>query len=752
MLVRSIRLTVSTFDRRFTHSTNKTFLFRYSNIEEDMAGARARRRERQLKRLQRKNQRDAEIKDGTRVETIREAKSWDAIVKDNPAFEAYYRHQGIVKDEQEFQEMMSSLRSPLNASFRITSYFGGQAAALKKIVKSPDFTDLMTEGGGDSQVRRAIECLSWYPGDLAYQLNVSRIEIRKSETLQRLHNFLLSETESGYISRQEAVSMIPPLVLDVKPHHKILDMCAAPGSKTAQLIEMLHDSRDGTSEGVVIANDIDNKRCYMLVHQAKRLHSPSCIITNHDSSVMPSFYEKDQDGSMKEVKFDRVLCDVPCSGDGTLRKNTEVWKAWNPANGNNFHGIQLKIAKRGLEMLAKDGLMAYSTCSLNPQEDEAVVATLLRESKGGVELVDVSHVMPNLKYKPGLQTWTVMTRQLEPVDSISKVEEKYKTQIRESMFPPKDEGIKDQLTRCLRILPHLQDTGGFFVAVFRKTVDDLKWDSSANGSSTTEAHVAAATIEPPSKKPKFDKKLKTDAKKGFREDPFIFFSKDAQEWPEMKTFYKINDNFPFEQLMYRNSEGRKRNIYFLTKAAKQIIQDNEDRIRFVNAGARLFSRNTEKDFDCDYRLTQDGLPSVYPFIDPESTILLSFDDMKNLLKEDNYPMEKLSEGVKTKVMSLSIGSCILLFKTTVDETEVTVPLCGWRGLATLRPYIAKNERMHFLRICGVDPKELEAENRQQFIERQERRTARLNRELESRKQAQEASDAAVVQDVESVAN
>jgi len=87
--------------------------------------------------------------------------------------------------------------------------------------------------------------------------------------------------------------MIPPLLLDVQPHQRVLDMCAAPGSKTAQIIEMLHSNDDESvgSEGVVVANDVDNKRCYMLVHQSKRLHSPCSIITNHDAGNMPNFYQ-----------------------------------------------------------------------------------------------------------------------------------------------------------------------------------------------------------------------------------------------------------------------------------------------------------------------------------------------------------------------------------------------------------------------------------------------------------------------------
>ena len=79
---------------------------------------------------------------------------------------------------------------------------------------------------------------------------MTRKDIRREEAYFKLHNFLISETESGNISRQETVSMIPPLVLDVKPHHKVLDMCAAPGSKTGQLIEAMHAIEDVIPEGI----------------------------------------------------------------------------------------------------------------------------------------------------------------------------------------------------------------------------------------------------------------------------------------------------------------------------------------------------------------------------------------------------------------------------------------------------------------------------------------------------------------------
>ena len=80
------------------------------------------------------------------------------------------------------------------------------------------------------------KCLEWYPDRMAWQINLTRREIRRVEAYFRLHNFLVSETESGNISRQETVSMIPPRVLDVRPHHKVLDMCAAPGRKLDRLL------------------------------------------------------------------------------------------------------------------------------------------------------------------------------------------------------------------------------------------------------------------------------------------------------------------------------------------------------------------------------------------------------------------------------------------------------------------------------------------------------------------------------------
>lgn len=645
------------------------------------------------------------------------------IVKENEVYEKYYKLQKIVPDS-DWSKFMECLRRPLPASFRITNYFGGQAQALRQIVEGDQFKTLVNKDGigtkNDSNgvVRKvdqhsegdlSLNCLPWYPNRFGWQMTMSRIEIRRSESALRLHNFLISESESGYISRQEAVSMIPPLVLDVQPHHKVLDMCAAPGSKTAQIIEMLHTNSNSfsTGSGVVVANDVDNKRCYMLVHQAKRMHSPCAVITNHDAGNMPKFYQT-VDGVRKELKFDRVLCDAPCTGDGTLRKNCDVWTKWNPANGNNFHGLQSRIARRGVELLAKDGLLVYSTCSLNPMEDESVVSSLLVAANGGLELVDVADRLPGLKYAKGLEHWTVVNKDLAVFENYELVPEVLRTQIRESMFPPANAGDLN-LNRCVRVLPHLQDTGGFFVAVLKKTVDRLPWESKATEVSTGQEQ-QDGVLETEVKEPAA-KKARRFPPGSFKEDPFLFFKDDEAEWPAIKNFYQINDEFPYTQLMYRSESGRKRNLYYLTEMAKNIIASNEGTVKFINAGARIFARNVEKDAECGFRLSQEGLPSVYPFVDPAKVIELNIEDVELVLGTDAVSFDQFSERSRPGIEKLGPGSCILLFKKVLKGTEevadvegqeVTVPICCWKGKTTVRPYIAKNERIHFLRVCGIN--------------------------------------------------
>ena len=140
-------------------------------------------------------------------------------------------------------------------------------------------------------------------------------------------------------------------------------ICLKSLESTRAMLEVLQQSKDVSAAGVVVANDADTDRAYMLVHQCRRINSPHLIVTTHMGQVFPTIRHSNVG---KKGYFDRVLCDAPCSGDGTLRKSPNIWSKWSTSSGFTLHPLQLSIAKRGLELLREGGLMVYSTCSLSP--------------------------------------------------------------------------------------------------------------------------------------------------------------------------------------------------------------------------------------------------------------------------------------------------------------------------------------------------------------------------------------------------
>lgn len=460
--------------------------------------------------------------------------SYDPVVKENKQFEAYYKQLAIVPDN-EWDAFMTALKEPLPVTFRITSY-KSYANEVLNILKEKHFKYLNESLNNESikNTKEIYHPLSWYPNELGWQVNLTRQDVRKNETYKNFKQFLVDQTACGHINRQEAVSMIPPLVLDIQPHHKVLDMCAAPGSKTAQLIEYLHaNTTNPVPDGFVVANDVDNKRCYMLCHQLKRLESPNFMIINHDSSVLPNFRYQNEKGEFEAVSYDRILADVPCSGDGTFRKNLDIWIKWNIAHAINLHSIQSRIARRAAELLTPGGIMVYSTCSFNPVENEAVVSNLLQEFKGQLELVDARDKLVGLKTIPGLHKWTLMNKEGQFYERADQVEEKHQSLLRPHMFPPSEEVARElHLEKCIRVLPHHQNTGGFFIAVIRKKQLTEKPQAEVISSNTE-------TNNPPDPNPK-QKVLQAPPFKRFKgvydENPFTFLSEEntLNSWPIIK--------------------------------------------------------------------------------------------------------------------------------------------------------------------------------------------------------------------------
>ncbi|KAI0888886.1 S-adenosyl-L-methionine-dependent methyltransferase [Annulohypoxylon maeteangense] len=439
-------------------------------------------------------------------------RSYSDIIKENKNLEKYY-NSALPIDDSERSEFWDALKRELPNSFRFCGS-KGHALAVKRLLETRYVPEIVTIERYDGEPVQAPQPVTWYPDQLAYSMNTPKHVIRKFPPFAAFQKFLVSETSVGNISRQEVVSMIPPLLMDVEPGMTVLDLCAAPGSKAAQLLEMVHSGEegrirkfmqsfgdakpqagneedvdlsvdagdDGRATGLLIANDADYKRSHMLVHQLKRLSSPNMLVTNHDATLYPAI-KLPRDPNRPEkgqyLRFDRILADVPCSGDGTLRKNVNLWKDWQPGNALGLHVTQVRILVRALQMLKVGGRVVYSTCSMNPVENEAVVVSAIERCGGPdkIDIIDCKERLPGLKRSPGMHQWQIIDKSGRIWSSWEEVQHHVLTtesqlpgKLSETMFarPDTSDCSTLPLDRCMRVYAHQQDTGGFFITVLEK--------------------------------------------------------------------------------------------------------------------------------------------------------------------------------------------------------------------------------------------------------------------------------------------
>jgi len=288
---------------------------------------------------------------------------------------------------------------------------------------------------------KSLDCkpIEWFNGvGSAWTMPFSRgkAEGEVKSALAALH-------ETGRLTRQEAVSMLPVLALDPKPGEYILDLCASPGSKTSQIAEHLNDS------GVVVANEIVRGRVNLLVSNMQRHRSRSNIIVNHDARHFPK---------VPEFGYDRILVDAPCTGSGTTRKNPHVWSRWKPSGGRSMQKLQIDILSRATKLVKSGGRVVYSTCSLDPIENEAVVAEVLRNDPS-LKLISAHDLIPKLPASEGMTQWPVLS------DECSIVQNE---QEEDNFLSPSEKEIIDALPLCMRVWNDESTAGGFFLAVIEK--------------------------------------------------------------------------------------------------------------------------------------------------------------------------------------------------------------------------------------------------------------------------------------------
>ncbi len=232
----------------------------------------------------------------------------------------------------------------------------------------------------------------------------------------------LTETEwmkSGYLYLQNFSSFLPALALDPQPGERVLDLCAAPGSKTTQLAALMRN------QGRITAVEVVKDRFFRLRSVCEMLGA-----TNVDFKLM--------DGRRFRFQgefFDRVLVDAPCSSEGRFNvTDPKSYAYWSPRKINEMAHKQRGLLMTASHLVKPGGLLVYSTCTFAPEENEETVNWLLRKLKGSLELIPVPGAFAPMY--PALLNW-------------------------------KSHAFSPELRHCVRVRPDSL-WEGFFLACFRK--------------------------------------------------------------------------------------------------------------------------------------------------------------------------------------------------------------------------------------------------------------------------------------------
>ena len=220
--------------------------------------------------------------------------------------------------------------------------------------------------------------------------------------------------QKGYIYLQSLSSMIPPLALNPQKGEKILDLTAAPGSKTTQMAAMMEN------QGYIIANELDKIRCERLKYNVEKQGAKIVEVINQRGERLGNQY--------KEF-FDKVLLDAPCSGEGRFLANqAKTYRDWSPKTVRELSKLQKKLFKSAYESLKPKGIMVYSTCTLNTEENEQILQ------------------------------WAIDNLNIKIIDINIQLKDK---------LPITLEGVDNQIQKSLKILPS-KTQEGFFVAKLEK--------------------------------------------------------------------------------------------------------------------------------------------------------------------------------------------------------------------------------------------------------------------------------------------
>lgn len=235
---------------------------------------------------------------------------------------------------------------------------------------------------------------------------------------------------AGLYYLQEPSTMAAAEILAAQPGDRVLDLCAAPGGKTTHLASLMHN------QGLLVANEIHPQRVWELAENLERWGARNTIITNETPARLAEHF-----GAF----FDRVLVDAPCSGEGMFRKSATARRDWSPALVEGCAIRQQDILQQAARLVKAGGWLAYSTCTFNPVENEAVIDRFL-DQHADFELCEIK---PAPGYSPGRPEWvTGMT-------------------------------ARPELARAIRLWPQLAPAEGHFVALLRRNSAQDQLDNDA---------------------------------------------------------------------------------------------------------------------------------------------------------------------------------------------------------------------------------------------------------------------------------
>jgi NOL1/NOP2/sun family putative RNA methylase len=262
-----------------------------------------------------------------------------------------------------------------------------------------------------------------------------------SDSEQRLGRTL--EHALGAFYLQAKAPSLAVEALDPQPGERILDLAAAPGGKATQIAARLGNT------GLLVANEPVAGRMPSLVGNLERCGVGNAVLSQAPGALLARYFHN---------YFDRVLLDAPCSGDGVLCKDTRMLRYWSPEEAGHKAQQQKGLLRAAFHMLRPGGVFVYSTCSLSLEENEEVLAALVRRRADQLEVLPVE----------GLER--------PPLPAVLA-----------ARYPA-------EFARAVRVWPHLHRTEGAFVALVRKlqpTVwEVVEGDAAAWGETGNEAEAA----------------------------------------------------------------------------------------------------------------------------------------------------------------------------------------------------------------------------------------------------------------------